>query len=118
MSLRDDQITELGDELYTLLRARRTRAPLTSAFPAIEIDDAYKISLRLLERRKADGERIIGKKIGVTSKPVQEMLGVHQPDFGFLLDRMQVADASTVSLSKHQLIQPRAEGEIAFVLAK
>src|SRR5205807_2816868 len=46
------------------------------------------------------------------------MLGVHQPDFGFLLDRMQVADGSSISLSKTKLIQPRAEGEIAFVLKK
>jgi 2-oxopent-4-enoate/cis-2-oxohex-4-enoate hydratase len=118
MTLRDDQITELGDELYALLRSRRTRAPLTTTHGALDIDDAYRISLRLLQRRQADGERVVGKKIGVTSKPVQEMLGVHQPDFGFLLDKMQVADASTVSLTKARLIQPRAEGEIAFVLAK
>jgi 2-oxopent-4-enoate/cis-2-oxohex-4-enoate hydratase len=118
MSLRDDEIQELGDELYTLLRSRRTRAPLTTTHSAIDVDDAYKISLRLLERRKAEGEKVIGKKIGVTSKPVQDMLGVHQPDFGFLLDKMHVPDGSTVSLSKTNLIQPRAEGEIAFVLAK
>jgi 2-oxopent-4-enoate/cis-2-oxohex-4-enoate hydratase len=49
---------------------------------------------------------------------VQDMLGVHQPDFGFLLDRMQVPDGASISLSKHKLIQPRAEGEIAFVLNK
>ena len=61
---------------------------------------------------------MIGKKIGVTSKPVQDMLGVHQPDFGFLTDTMEVADGSSVSLTKAGLIQPRAEGEIAFVLKK
>jgi 2-oxopent-4-enoate/cis-2-oxohex-4-enoate hydratase len=116
--LRADQIQELGDELYALLRSRRTRPPLTSTFADLEIDDAYKISLRLLERRKADGEKVIGKKIGVTSKPVQDMLGVHQPDFGFLLDRMHIPNGSVVSLAEAKLIQARAEGEIAFVLAK
>ena len=118
MSLAPTTITALGDELFAALRSRSVLDPLTTREPAIEIDDAYKISLRLLERRKAEGERIVGKKIGVTSKPVQDMLGVHQPDFGFLLDVMQVSDGSSVSLSKTKLIQPRAEGEIAFVLKK
>lgn len=118
MKLSNERIEILGDELFAALRSRSVLAPLTSREPTITIDDAYRISLRFLERRKAEGERIIGKKIGVTSKPVQDMLGVHQPDFGFLLDVMHVADGSTVSLAQHKLIQPRAEGEIAFVLKK
>jgi 2-oxopent-4-enoate/cis-2-oxohex-4-enoate hydratase len=111
-------IQALGDELFTALRTRKVLAPLTEREAAIDIDDAYKISLRLLERRKADGERVVGKKIGVTSKPVQDMLGVHQPDFGFLTDRMHVTDGAALSITAHGLIQPRAEGEIAFVLKK
>ena len=118
MALAPNTVTSLGDELFAALRGRKVLEPLTSREAGIGIDDAYKISLRLLERRKAEGERVIGKKIGVTSKAVQDMLGVHQPDFGFLLDTMQVPDGASISLSKHKLIQPRAEGEIAFVLAK
>ncbi|MGH8454127.1 MAG: fumarylacetoacetate hydrolase family protein, partial [Nevskiales bacterium] len=118
MGLPASTIQRLGDELFAALRARSVLEPLTSREPAIEIDDAYRISLRFLERRTAEGERVIGKKIGVTSKPVQDMLGVHQPDFGFLLDSMHVADGSSVSLARAKLIQPRAEGEIAFVLKK
>lgn len=118
MALSGERITELGDELFAALRARQVVEPLTAREPAIDVDDAYRISLRLLERRTADGERLIGKKIGVTSKPVQDMLGVHQPDFGFLTDRMQVDDGASVSLSQQRLIQARAEGEIAFVLKK
>ncbi|MFP5307366.1 MAG: fumarylacetoacetate hydrolase family protein [Gammaproteobacteria bacterium] len=118
MALPEQRITALGDELFAALRARRTLAPLTNREAGIDIDDAYRISLRFLERRKAEGERLIGKKIGVTSKAVQDMLGVHQPDFGFLLDSMQVADGAIVSLAEAKLIQPRAEGEIAFVLKK
>ncbi|MEQ1439043.1 fumarylacetoacetate hydrolase family protein [Fontimonas sp. SYSU GA230001] len=118
MSLAPSRIAALGDELFAALRARSTLEPLTAREPGIDIDDAYRISLRFLERRQAEGERIIGKKIGVTSKAVQDMLGVHQPDFGFLLDSMQVNDGSIVSLARVKLIQPRAEGEIAFVLKK
>lgn len=118
MALPADRIQVLGDELFAALRARRMLAPLTEREPTIDIEDAYQISLRFLERRSAEGERVIGKKIGVTSKPVQDMLGVHQPDFGFLTDRMQVASGSVVSITGSGLIQPRAEGEIAFMLKK
>lgn len=109
-------IHALGEELFAALRQGKTLAPLTERHPDIQIEDAYRISLRLLSCREAQGERLIGKKIGVTSKPVQDMLGVFQPDFGFLTDAMQVADGSTVSLAGAGLIQPRAEGEIAFML--
>ncbi|HVT34061.1 MAG TPA: fumarylacetoacetate hydrolase family protein [Nevskiaceae bacterium] len=118
MALPATQIAQLGDELYAALRARSVLDPLTTRVPAITIEDAYQVSLRLLERRKAEGERVIGKKIGVTSKPVQDMLGVHQPDFGFLTDRMHIADGAAISLKSTPMIQPRAEGEIAFVLKK
>lgn len=109
-------IETLGDELFDALRSQRTLAPLTDRHAGITVDDAYRISLRFLARREAAGERVIGKKIGVTSKPVQDMLGVFQPDFGFLTDAMQFADGATVSLKAAGLMQPRAEGEIAFML--
>ncbi|SEN42726.1 2-oxopent-4-enoate/cis-2-oxohex-4-enoate hydratase [Pseudomonas sp. ok272] len=105
----------LAERLYLALRNGETIEPPTTT-DALAIDDAYHISLAILERRQADGEQVIGKKIGVTSKAVQEMLGVHQPDFGFLTDRMQFANDACISLSQANLIQPRAEGEIAFIL--
>ena len=114
--MEDTQIRRLGDELYDALRQRRTLAPLTDRHPELSIDDAYHISLHMLSRREADGEKVVGKKIGVTSKPVQDMLNVHQPDFGFLTDTMHYPDGATISLSKAGLMQPRAEGEIAFML--
>jgi 2-oxopent-4-enoate/cis-2-oxohex-4-enoate hydratase len=115
--VKDTQIEEYGFELYRALRTATVVDPLTDRTPSITIDEAYLIQSVLNRLRvERDGERVIGKKIGVTSKAVQEMLGVHQPDFGFLLDSMQVPDTSTLSFSKLGLIQPRAEGEIAFVL--
>jgi 2-oxopent-4-enoate/cis-2-oxohex-4-enoate hydratase len=110
-----DRSRALGDELHAALRAGSVLVPLTERESAITIDDAYHISLRFLERRIADGERVIGKKIGVTSKPVQDMLGVHQPDFGFLTDRMQYPNGAAIPVAGN-LIQPRAEAEIAFRL--
>ncbi len=113
----ETDIQTCGDELYAALRERRTVPPLTSRIDGITIDDAYEISLRMVRRRLDDGERIVGKKTGVTGLPVQRMLGVHQPDFGYLTDAMQYENGATMPIST-QLIQPRAEGEIAFVLGK
>lgn len=109
-------IEQLGNELFQALRGRTTVPPLTARHPELSIEQAYRISLHMLRMREAAGERVVGKKIGVTSKPVQDMLGVFQPDFGFLTDAMQYDDDATVSLSQAGLIQPRAEGEIAFML--
>ena len=115
----DSQLIEaLGDELFHALRERRSVAPLTQRYPDLTLETAYHISLRFLQRRQALGEQVVGKKIGVTSRAVQEMLDVHQPDFGFLTDRMQVGNDSDVSFETHRLVQPRAEGEIAFMLGQ
>lgn len=89
--------------------------PLTSSLPAMDIEDAYQVSLALMERRVARGEQVIGKKIGVTSAAVQNMLGVFEPDFGFLTDAMLCDPILPIPISQH-LIQPRAEGELAFML--
>ena len=112
----EDKAVLHGSQLYQALREGRTLAPLIARDPALTIDDAYAISLDFLGRRLADGERVVGKKIGVTSKAVQDMLGVHQPDFGFLTDAMFVE--GDIDIAAHRLIQPRAEAEIAFILAE
>ena len=108
-----DIIESIGDELYAALTERRTIEPLTNTYSDITIEDAYQISLRLLANRTQAGERVIGKKIGVTSEAVMNMLDVRQPDFGFLTDAMRHDGEMPIS---ELLIQPRAEGELAFVL--
>ena len=106
---------QLGRELFGALRARETVEPLLGRIPGITIEHAYHISKELLACRLAEGERVIGKKIGVTSPAVQNMLGVHQPDFGYLTDAMFFEHEMPIS---SLLIQPRAEGEIAFTLSQ
>jgi len=109
---------EFGEELYQALLSGSTLAPLTERWPSISIEDAYHISLYAIERRVAAGDQIVGKKIGVTSAAVQQMLNVHQPDFGFITRQMSFDDDARISLSTNKLIQPRAEGEIAFKLKR
>ena len=82
-------LQQLGDELYAAMCERRMVAPLTEAHPDLSIEDAYQISLQFLANRVNAGETVIGKKIGVTSKTVMDMLGVGQPDFGFMTDAMR-----------------------------
>lgn len=108
--------TILGKALFDALCSGQAISPLTDSYPGMSVGDAYEISLAFLKIRQAqNGERVIGKKIGVTSKPVQDMLGVFQPDFGFLTDAMLVTDGK-VQMKNH--IAPRAEAEIAFKLNK
>jgi len=115
-SLSPDQLNELAERLYTAWRDGTTVPPLVSQGYRTDIESAYRISRRVLEARQREhGERVIGKKIGVTSEAVQSMLKVFQPDFGFLTDSMRYADGARIPVAG-TLIQPRAEGEIAFLL--
>lgn len=109
-------IRTFGDDLYQAWRTQTPIAPLTERQPSITIEDAYQIQKRTIDRRIEAGEKIVGWKIGVTSKAVQNMLNVQQPDFGHILSGMVFGEGDTLPTDK--LIQPRAEGEIAFVLKK
>ena len=108
-------INDVASELFDSLKQQKIIQPLTDRYPEIDIKDAYQISRQFLSLREAVGEKVVGKKIGVTSSVVQEMLGVDQPDFGFLTDAMRVQNRSIFSI-EDSLIQPRAEAEIAFIL--
>ena len=110
----DNKINQYGDELYDCWLNRSTVAPLREREPGITLEDAYKIQERFVARRMAAGETIIGKKIGATSKPVQDFLEVYQPDFGMLTSGMVYQEGDTIDLGT--LIQPKAEAELAFVL--
>jgi 2-oxopent-4-enoate hydratase len=106
------------DEVVSrLLNAEEKRVPiepLTIKYPNMRIDDAYKIQLKLIEEREKRGEVVVGKKVGLTSKAMQELVGINEPDYGFLTDRMVVFEEFPIKFS--ELIQPRIEAEIAFVL--
>ncbi|MGH8751579.1 MAG: 2-oxopent-4-enoate hydratase [Burkholderiales bacterium] len=111
-----EKIKHYGDELYDALVKRVPVAPLTEREPAISMDDAYHIQLRMIQRRLDKGETVIGKKIGVTSKAVQTMLNVFQPDFGHLLSGMVFNEGEAIPANT--LIAPRAEAEVAFILKR
>ncbi len=109
-------IQQYGDELYNALLTREAVAPLTDREPGITIADAYQIQLRMIQRRLDAGEDVVGKKIGVTSKVVMDMLKVNQPDFGHLLSGMVYSEGEPISCAT--MIAPKAEAEVAFILAR
>ena len=108
------KIEKYGDELYEALVNRKAVAPLTDREADITIEDAYQIQQRMIQRRLDAGETIIGKKIGVTSKVVMDMLKVSQPDFGMMTSGMVFNEGESIDTST--MIAPRAEAEVAFVL--
>lgn len=109
-------IDQHGDELYDAFVSGRTIPNLRDRVAGMTIVDAYHVQARFVERRIAAGETIVGKKIGVTSKAIQDAIGVFEPDFGQLTSAMAFEDGATINLDS--LIQPRAEAEIAFVLKR
>ena len=108
-------IKSLADELYDAWRTRQTIEPLRTR-ASLDLDVAYRIQQGFIERRLAAGETIVGKKIGVTSKAMQDLFSVDQPDFGQLTSGMVRPDGGTMDVDA--LIQPRAEAELAFVLSR
>ena len=88
---------------------------ISSAFPAAVLEDAYRIQDALIDMHYAEGRSRIGWKIGLTSRAMQQALGITTPDSGVLLDNMLFQSGDTVA--KGRFIQPRIESEIAFVMA-
>ena len=87
---------------------------LTQRYPQMDMDDAYAIQKSIFEAKMAQGRRLVGWKIGLTSKAMQYALNIDVPDSGFLFDDMAFETGSTVP--EGRFIQPRIEAEIAFVM--
>ncbi|WP_046321044.1 2-keto-4-pentenoate hydratase [Mycobacterium sp. UM_Kg1] len=107
---------ELAAELAQAERSRVPMAPLTAAQPGIDVVDAYEIQLINIRQRIAEGARVVGHKVGLSSAAMQQMMGVDEPDYGHLLNEMQVFEDSPVKASNY--LYPRVEVEVAFILAK
>lgn len=94
-------------------------APVRDLIGTDDLDAAYAVQQGLVQERIAGGARVVGRKIGATSQAVQDQLGVDQPDFGYLLDDMDVSPrGGDTPVSMRTLLQPRVEAEVAFVLAQ
>jgi 2-oxopent-4-enoate hydratase len=107
-------VIEAAERLWQARLAVKACDPLAATF---SVSDAYKASeINLKRRLQQGGTRLIGKKIGLTSRAVQKQLGVSEPDFGYLTSDMNVPMGETVNTASY--LQPRVEGETAFVLKR
>ncbi|MDR2487466.1 MAG: 2-keto-4-pentenoate hydratase [Clostridiales Family XIII bacterium] len=115
-------IEEFAERLYRAQADRVSTSPLSADAPDATIEDAYAIQMANVERSLAAGAVITGKKIGLTSKAMQDLLGVGEPDYGHLFDTMvsgqrgDGAGADGAVMSLESLLQPKVEAEIAFLL--
>jgi 2-oxo-3-hexenedioate decarboxylase len=111
--------TDVGkwaDYLYGALRRNEAVPAITDTEPTLTTVDAYAIQDALIERRLASGERLVGAKVGLTSRAKQQEMGIEEPVYGWLTDAMALEAGSSLELST--LIHPRAEPEIVFILGK
>lgn len=108
------EIQKYADMLYEAEHDRRPVPPLTEQDASLTVADAYAIQMENVSRVTAMGHVVSGKKIGLTSPGIQQQLGVNEPDYGHLFAAMNCEDG-TVDTS--QLIFPKIEAELAFILA-
>ena len=114
MALTPDTIAQLAEHLDNCQRNAQDTPKITDAHPDMDWDDAYAIQDAILARHLGRGARVIGLKAGLTSHAKMKQMGVETPVFGFLVDAFSVSEGGEVKVS--ELIHPKVEPEIAFVL--
>ena len=116
MALDARTIAGLAEHLETCELQARDTAKITDEHPAMDWNDAYAIQGEILRRKLSRGARLIGLKAGLTSHAKMKQMGVDTPVFGFLVDRFSVPEGSEIKVC--ELIHPKVEPEIAFVLKR
>ena len=114
--LNDDDRKKAAAALERAELDRVPIAPLSETFPAMDVADAYQIQLINIARRVAGGSIVRGHKVGLSSRAMQQMMGVDEPDYGHLLHDMFIFEDSDVVASNY--CYPRVEVEVAFVLGQ
>ncbi len=115
MPILDDATVEaLAERLWMAGRERRAVPRISDDHPGMDAVDAYRVQQAVVRRRMTAGVAIVGWKLGLTSLAMQQQLGVDQPDYGPILSDFMVAEGDPIAVA--ELIQPRVEAEIAFVL--
>lgn len=115
--MNNEQIKQAAQMLYQAEKSRIPVELISVAYPEATAEDAYNIQLKYVEKRlQQDNVKIIGKKIGLTSEAMRTMVGVNEPDYGHLFDDMYYEMDVVIDMS--EMLAPKIESEIAFVLNK
>jgi 2-keto-4-pentenoate hydratase len=116
MTTPSPSILQAAEALANARASRQPIARVSETFGIAGLDNAYAVAECNTRARLAAGHRIVGYKVGLTSKAVQQQLGVDQPDFGFLFEDWEYLHGQEVPTSR--LIQPKVEAEVAFVVGR
>ncbi len=112
-----NEYTAAAQALRQARQSRQPIPPVSGTHGIADLDAAYAVAhINTLARLNEPGRRVVGKKVGLTSKAVQQQLGVDQPDFGVLFDDMEFLDGAEVPFAR--LLQPKVEAEVAFVIGR
>jgi 2-oxo-hept-3-ene-1,7-dioate hydratase len=109
-----DTVQALARELYEARKTRTQVRHFSRRFPAMTIDDGYAIQRAWVQLELADGRKVLGRKIGLTSRAMQQASQIEEPDYAPLMDDMFFGDGSDIPIER--FIAPRVEVELAFVL--
>jgi 2-keto-4-pentenoate hydratase len=112
--LSQDDRRRAADLLAAAERDRRPVPPLVEQFPDMDVVDSYEVQLLNIRRRLSDGATVNGHKVGLSSKAMQQMMGVDEPDYGHLLSDMEVFSDEPVAAARY--CYPRVEVEVGFIL--
>ena len=105
-----------ADILVQAAKDRKQATPLSQTFPGITIEDSYAISADVMQRKVKEGRKLIGHKVGLTSKAMQRSSMIDEPDYGYILDDQMIGDGAKVKHS--DFCKPRVEVELAFIMGK
>lgn len=114
--LTQQQINKAANDLYEAEVNRKQIAPLTLTHPDMDMDDAYAVQSAWIDRKLLNGRKVVGYKIGLTSRAMQRIMNIDTPDYGVLLDDMVFPDGSAIEAAA--FLDPQIEVELAFVLKK
>ncbi len=114
--LSDADRKKAADILIQAAKDRKQATPLHVTFPDITIEDSYAISADVMQRKVKEGRKLIGHKVGLTSKAMQRSSMIDEPDYGYILDDQMIGDGAKVPHANY--CKPRVEVELAFVMGK
>ncbi|MCM3091568.1 MULTISPECIES: 2-keto-4-pentenoate hydratase [unclassified Cytobacillus] len=109
-------LNQIVEELLEAELKKQALTPLTQKYSNLDVRDAYHIQLGVINKKIKSGRKVVGKKVGLTSISMQQMLGVDEPDYGHLLDDMKVSSGGNVKVN--DLLSPKVEAEIGFILGE
>lgn len=110
------ELRRIADDLHRAETTGVPIAPPSAAWPDFTLEDAYRVQRINIDRRLRAGERAVGHKVGLTSRAMQQMLGVDSPDFGVVTDALVLSNGSHLDVDA--LIAPRVEAEFAFRIGR